>query len=176
LTSRFEVGSYRDQEEARVFGERSRDTDFILGLGLSESQLRSWLWLRAAEWANWPSFVSQPIVPILFIFFPWPLVLASVFILDILWALVRYGYINVRAASYAVNFVFFTKWPVAFVSAILLFAHHRIFAGILTIAWPLGLAGVIAVPGQIGRLQGLFAKKIGPIAELLINDPSSSLT
>jgi len=103
-------------------------------------------------------------------------VLASVFILDIFWAFVRYRYVNVRAASYAVNFVFFTKWPVAIVSAILLFAHYRIFAGILAIAWPLGLAGIIAVPGQIGKLQALFAKKIGPIAEILISDTSSTLT
>ncbi|MBI3669774.1 MAG: hypothetical protein HY237_08355 [Acidobacteria bacterium] len=131
----------------------------------SEPQLRRWLWLRAAEWTNWPSFVSQPIVPVLFIFFPWLYVLAGVFLVDLLWALVRYRYINVRAANYAAYFVVFTKWPAAIGSAILLFVHHSYFAGIVAIVWPLGLSGIIGIPGQIGRIELLFAKKIGYVNE-----------
>jgi hypothetical protein len=51
---------------------------------LNESEMRRFLWLRAAEWKNWPSFISQPIVPVLFIWFPWFYVLGVVLFLDIL--------------------------------------------------------------------------------------------
>ena len=85
-------------------------------------------------------------------------------------------WVNVRAASYIANFVRLTKWPAAIGSAILLFVHHSILPGILAIAWPLGLSGLIAVPGQIGKLQLLFARKIGPMAELMINDTSKVTT
>jgi hypothetical protein len=174
LTSRLEVRSDADREAVRVLRETTNNSDFVMKLGLSGSQLARWLWLRAAEWSNLPSFVSQPIVPILFIFFYWPFVLAGLFALDVLWAFVRYKYVNVRASSYVANFVILTKWPAAIASAIILFVHHRILAGTLAIAWPLGLGGLIAVPGQIGKLQILFAKKIGPIAELVINDNSNA--
>jgi hypothetical protein len=141
-------------------------------LGLTDSQLLlRWLWLRATEWTNLPSFASQPIVPILFVFFRWPFVIAGVFALDVLWAFVRYRCVNVRAASYVANFVRFTKWPAAIGSAILLFIHHSILAGILALAWPLGLCGLIAIPGQIGKLQVLLARRIGPMAEFVIDAP-----
>jgi hypothetical protein len=174
LTSRLEVRSDDDRDAARGLRETVNNSDFVIKLGLSGSQLARWLWLRAAEWSNLPSFVSQPIVPILLIFFYWPFVLGGLFALDVLWAFVRYKYVNVRASSYIAKFVILTKWPAAIVSAIILFVHHRILAGTLAIAWPLGLGGLIAVPGQIGKLQILFAKKIGPIAELVINDNSNS--
>ena len=174
LTSRLEVRSDADREAVGALRETVKNSDFVIELGLSGSQLARWLWLRAAEWSNLPSFVSQPIVPILFIFFYWPFVLASLFVLDIVWAFVRYKYVNVRASSYIAKFVILTKWPAAIASAIILFVHHRILVGTLAIAWPLGLGGLIAVPGQIGKLQVLFAKKIGPIAELVINDNSSA--
>jgi hypothetical protein len=174
LTSRLEVRSDTDREAVRVLRETTNNSDFVIRLGLSDSQLARWLWLRAAEWSNLPSFASQPIVPILFIFFYWPFVLAGLFVLDVLWSFVRYKYVNVRASSYMANFVILTKWPAAIASAIILFVDHRILAGSLAIAWPLGLGGLIAVPGQIGKLQILFAKKIGPLAELVINDSSNA--
>jgi hypothetical protein len=78
LTSRHQVRSHSDKEGLHAVSEQLRNTEFILKLGLSNSQLQQWLWLRAAEWANLPSFVSQPIVPIFLIFFYWPVVLVGV--------------------------------------------------------------------------------------------------
>ena len=175
LTSRLELRSNSDRETIRDLRDELRNTEFIIERGLSGPQLAQWLWLRAAEWSNLPSFVSQPIVPILFIFFYWPVVLVGLFALDVLWAFIRYKYVNVRASSYMANFVILAKWPAAIASAIILFVHHQILAGALAIAWPMGLGGLIAVPGKIGKLQILFAKKIGPIAELVINDSSSTM-
>src|ERR1700730_15669104 len=112
---------------------RLRNAEIILRLGLSDAQLRRWLWLRATEWLNFPSFVSQPIVPILLIFFYWPYVLGGVFAADVLWAFIRYSYVNVRAATYAVNFVAPSKWPAAIGSSVFLFVHHNVLAGVLAI-------------------------------------------
>ena len=130
-----------------------------------EEVARRWLFLRAAEWKNWPSFVSQPIVPILFIFCPWYYIFGGVLFLDILWAGLRYRYVNVSAAASAVSFVEYLKWPAGIGSAIYLFTHHSYLAGVLAILWPLGLSGLITVPGQTGRIEMLIAHKIGALAE-----------
>jgi hypothetical protein len=128
---------------------------------LNSLEVDRFLWLRAAEWANWPSFVSQPIVPCLLIFYPWYYILGGVFVLDILWASIRYTYVNVTAATKAVIFVSFLKWPAAVFSAIYLLRDHRYLSGALAIAWPLGLCGVVGIPGQIGRIELMFARKMG---------------
>jgi hypothetical protein len=128
---------------------------------LTEPEIRRWLWLRAVEWKGWPTFVSQPVIPVLFIFYPWFWVLGGLFFLNVLWAGLRYRYINVAAVTNAVYFVSFCKWPTAIVSAAYLFLHRSYLAGSLTVAWPLGLCGLITVPGQTGRIELMLAKKIG---------------
>ena len=137
-----------------------RSGDLLLD-NLTASQLDRWVWLRAAEWMNFPSFVSQPVVPVLLVFIPWLYVLAGVLLLDFIWVLLRYRYIHLRLAVYAAQFVIFTKWPAAIGSAAFLFLHHSPIAGVLAIAWPVGLSGVVVVPGKIGRIESLFAQEIG---------------
>jgi hypothetical protein len=132
-----------------------------LGVPFTEGETRRWLFLRAAEWTNWPSFLSQAVLPVMFIFYKWFFVVAAVFFLDVIWAAIRYKYVNVTAATYAVFIVSFCKWPATVGSAIYLFAHHSYLAGILAIAWPLGLCGIVGVPGKVGTVELLFAQKIG---------------
>lgn len=131
----------------------------------TDEEARRWLFLRATEWTNWPSFLSQPIVPVLFIFYPWYFVLLGVFFLDIIWTVIRYRYVNVIAATYAVFFVRYCNWPVAIGSAIYLSVHHRYLVGFLGLAWSFGLCGVVGVPGKIGRVELMFAQKIGYIGQ-----------
>src|SRR5437588_223240 len=106
-------------------------------------------WLRAAAWTNWPTFVSQPLVPILFTFYPWYSVIVGLFVLDVLWAGIRYKYVNVTAARAAVPFVMFGKWPAAIGSAIYLYTQHRYLAAVIALAWPI-VGGIVVVPGKIG--------------------------
>jgi hypothetical protein len=127
---------------------------------LSESELRQWLWLRAVEWANWPSFLAQPIAPILFIFFWLPYVLVGILILDILWAPVRYSYVNPQFANVGAIFVAWSKWPAAMGAAIYLFIKGNYISGTLALAWPL-LAGFVCIPAKVGLIELAFAKKIG---------------
>lgn len=127
---------------------------------LTESELKRWLWLRAVEWANWPSFIFQPIAPILFIFFWWLYVLAGILILDILWASIRYSYVNPQLANIGAIFVTWFKWPAAIGAAIYLFILGGYIAGVLALFWPL-LAGFVCIPAKIGRVELAFAKKVG---------------
>jgi hypothetical protein len=84
--------------------------------------------------------------------------------LDLIWAAIRYRFVNVTAATYAVYFVTMFKCPAGIGSAIYLFIHHSYLAGILAVAWPLGLCGVVGVPGKIGTVELLFARKIGYVS------------
>lgn len=42
-----------------------------------------------------------------------------------------------------------------------LLIHHSYVVGALALAWPLGLCGLIFVPGKIGQIEMLFAQEIG---------------
>ena len=44
-----------------------------------------WSWLRAVEWICWPLFLSQPVVPVLLYFYPWPVVIGAVVALAFAW-------------------------------------------------------------------------------------------
>ena len=47
-----------------------------------------WALLRAMEWLTWPGFISQPLVPILLYFYPWPWVIGSVVLISFAWRMV----------------------------------------------------------------------------------------
>jgi hypothetical protein len=128
--------------------------------GFNDGEIRRWLHLRAIEWTNWPAFISQPIVPILLVFFYWPYVIGGVVACDIMWAFVRYSFIGPRLLNAGSLFVGFTKWPAAIGSAGYLFFHHSYGIGILALLWPF-LAMFICVPGLIGRVELSLAKSIG---------------
>jgi hypothetical protein len=130
----------------------------------TDEEIRRWLWLRAVEWAAWPSFITQPIIPILVIFFDWWFALAFLFVFSLFLCLVRYKYINVRLANTAVLFVKL-KWPIAIGSSIYLFIVGRYISGLVVLFWPGFLAGLLHIPAEVGRIELLFAKKIGYVDE-----------
>lgn len=129
-------------------------------MDFTESELQRWLWLRAVEWSNWPSFLSSPLAPILFIFFWWPYVLAGIFVLDIFWASIRYSYVNPQLANAGAIFVAWLTWPAAISAAIYLFIKVNYISGVLALLWPF-LAGYVCIPAKIGLIELAFAKKIG---------------
>jgi hypothetical protein len=130
----------------------------------TDTEIRRWLWLRAVEWNAFPSYSSQPLVPIMFIFFPWYLVIATVLALNILWTAMRYSYVNVAISKNAAYFVYFAKWPLTIGSAIYLFLHHELIPALIALAWP-WLAGFVGIPGKIGVIELALAKKIGFVPE-----------
>ncbi|MHB8581190.1 MAG: hypothetical protein ACYDA4_15210 [Ignavibacteriaceae bacterium] len=131
--------------------------------GYSDEEVRRWLWLRAIEWNNWPIFISQPILPIAIIFFHWWAILAVVLTLDILWALIRYKYVNPYLADYAVLFVKL-KWLSAIGSCIYLITRGDYVLAFLAVLLPL-VVSIISIPGKIGKAELLLANKIGYISQ-----------
>lgn len=54
-----------------------------------------WCWLRATEWIRWPYFISQPVVPVMLVFWPWQAVIAIVLICNLIWYfLIRPNFIS----------------------------------------------------------------------------------
>ena len=51
----------------------------------SDDENLRWALLRAIEWKHWPLFLSQPIVPVLLYFYPWPWVIGLVFVATFVW-------------------------------------------------------------------------------------------
>ena len=118
-------------------------------MGLTDDELKQWLWLRAVEWNRWPAYVTQPIVPILLILFPWFYVLVALYVVGVLWCLVRYAFVSVGLAYAAPLFVMPLKWPAALGCGIYLLVDGRVVPGVIALAWPL-LGGFASIPGKVG--------------------------
>jgi len=126
----------------------------------TKEEVRKWCHLLAIEWGAFPAYLSQMIIPLLFIFFPWYFVLLSILIIDALWCLIRYRFVSVSLAYIATIIVTVFKWPVAIGSAIYLFFNHHPFLAVFAMVWPL-IAGLISIlPGKIGVLELAFIMKL----------------
>jgi hypothetical protein len=143
--------------------------------GYSEPELQRWLHLRAIEWSGLPAFVTQPIVPILFIFYPWTHILATLLVVDFFWCCIGYSLVSVSLAKMNCLFVIICKWPAALGSAIYLFTQHRIWFGIFALLWPMVAAFIgarsrllftlLGVPRYIGKVELNLAKQIGYVPQ-----------
>jgi hypothetical protein len=129
----------------------------------SDEEIRRWLWLRAIEWGAFPAYLSQPIAPVLFIFYPWYFVVLGIFLLGVAWCIVRYSFVSALLAGLVVVPVVWLKWPAAMGSSIYLFCHHQIGAGVLALVWPL-VASFTGIPAKIGTIELALAKKIGYVS------------
>jgi len=126
----------------------------------TDEEITRWLWLRAVEWGALPGYLSQPIAPILFIFYPWYFVVLGVFVLGIIWCFFRYSFVSVRFVGAVVTPVVWLTWPAAIGGSIYLFCHNQIGGGVVALGWPL-LAGLTVMPSKIGVIQSALAKQIG---------------
>jgi hypothetical protein len=79
---------------------------------------------------------------------------------DLLWSLIRCYFTNPALANAGDTLVRFLKWPLTLICAVILFLMHRYASGILALLWPF-LAGLISVPGSVGRIENNFWRAIG---------------
>jgi hypothetical protein len=128
-------------------------------LNFTDEEIRRWIYIRAIEWASYPSFISQPIFPILLIFFDWWKIIIVLFCLEILWSFIRYRYFNPFISSNAVYFVKL-KWPLIIVCLIYFILAGKYFLAALSLFWPL-IVGFIGLPGKIGIIELFISDKIG---------------
>lgn len=127
---------------------------------LTDDEVKRWLWLRAIEWNALPAFLSQPLAPVLFMFYPRYWVVCAVLLLALAWTLFRYLFVSVALAECACLFVVWLKWPAAIGSGVYLLIHRQFVAGVIALAWPM-LAGFVSFPGKVGVTELAFAKEIG---------------
>jgi hypothetical protein len=128
----------------------------------SDQENLTWCYLRAIEWCAWPVFVSQPIIPVLFLFLPWRIVVLSLVAINVLWALfIRHNLVIPPVATLAVFFVklYWITIPVAVI--LLVLRGNYVLAG-ASLLWP-WLAGIVGyVPGRlVGKTQKLFMASLG---------------
>jgi hypothetical protein len=107
-------------------------------------------------------FMSQPIAPLLLIFFPIEYVIGLFVGLNLLWATIRYRWTSVPMASIGPLFTS-PKWLLSIGAAIYLYQAHDIPRALVALLWPLesGYLGAIVPPTQIGILQGQFMSALG---------------
>jgi hypothetical protein len=127
----------------------------------NEDNLR-WCWLRAVEWGRWPLFLSQPIAPVLLIWWSWRLVIVGVVIANLIWALfIRYRRVNMSMASSGVYLVA-AKWVTWPASTAYLFYHHIFPEAWIAVTWPLLMFPIGALtPTAIGQIQSMFMENLG---------------
>ena len=128
----------------------------------SEELRQRWCMMRAMEWGRWPIFVSQPIVPILFIFVPWWQVLVGLVIASWVWAIFRWAVILPRAAEFGAVLVQL-RWPVSIVCGIYLAFQSRYGEAALATFWPFAILLLFPITPRvpIGKMELAFREALG---------------
>ena len=129
----------------------------------SEEENVRWLVLRSIEWKNWPAFISQPILPVAIIFFEWWKVLAVILVAEVVWTAIKYRYVDPTLSDVAVFFVKL-KWISIAASLVYFLSNASYSLALLALAWPLGIARTVAIPGKLGttkRIAFMLAPKLG---------------
>ncbi len=89
----------------------------------TDVEIERWLWPRAVGWVA--AFLSQPLAPIVFIFFPSYWVIAAISMLGILWSLIRCFFVNMTISTIACFVIVGAKWAPAIVSAVYFMKRSR---------------------------------------------------
>jgi len=141
----------------------------------TDAEIERWLQLRALEWSSWPVFLSQPILPVLLLLYPWQATLIALLCIEAIWQFVQYAFVSVRLSDLSCLFVVWLKWPAAIVSSIYLLIHGRYGLGVLVLAWPVSavfvgmpvnlLIGFLGVRRSLGSIALALARRIGYVGE-----------
>ncbi len=135
----------------------------LLDIGpLSGDELQRMCWLRAVEWLAWPAFISQPLLPIFYLFYPVYWVLAAVFVAGLLWLPFRYRFVSRQLADLGCLWVRL-KWVSIPIGIIALLHQRRYAAAVVTLATP-WLAGLLNAPGKVGIVQARFLGTASPLS------------
>jgi hypothetical protein len=94
-------------------------------------------------------------------FFSWRVVVVAVVIASVLWALIRYQFVNVSLAYIGVLLVRL-KWLTIPLAAVYLFFKGQPLSATISLFWPIIIFIIGVVPTtQVGRLQKMFMKSLG---------------
>lgn len=104
----------------------------------TDQENQEWSSQRASEWSGFPLFLSQPLVPLLLIWFPWKALVLSLIVINIVWGLiVRYRYVSIALADFGSVFHYW-KWITCPVAAIYLYyVAEDTHKAVIALLWPL---------------------------------------
>lgn len=127
----------------------------------SINELGRWCTLRAMEWCSFPAFITQPIIPILLIFFNIKNIFISLVITEIIWVLfVRYRYINLDLMDIGPIFVKL-KFVTVPASCICFLINHNIPLALIALISPLyALIGSLH-KSSFGRVESMIYESMG---------------
>lgn len=123
-------------------------------------EIRQYLLLRAIEWGNFPNFISQPIVPVLLLFYPWYFVVLGTLGINVLWSLVRYRFIDADLSCAVVTPIRVLTWPSAIGSCILLGIHDLYLPAGIALIWPV-IVGFFSIPAKYGQIEREIGAQLG---------------
>lgn len=139
----------------------------------SDDENVRWSWLRAVEWINWPIFVSQPVIPILFYFYPmsWDKLVLGLIVLNIGWHLgVPKKFASAALADAGCLFARL-KWISCPAAAYLLWTNNLPYHAIGSLLWPMAvlfiqlITNILLNPmfktAHIGPVQNRFMLSLG---------------
>lgn len=130
----------------------------------TDHENQEWSSHRASEWGGLPLFLSQPLVPLLLIWFPWKALVLSLVVMNCAWGCsVRYRFINVTLAEFGSVFHFW-KWMTCPIAALYLYyAAGDSHKAAIALLWPLLTIPLMYLswPVDKGRLQTLFMRRFG---------------
>ena len=127
-----------------------------------------WALLRAMEWLTWPGFISQPLVPILLYFYPWPWVIGSVVLISFAWRMVVAPVIVFPQLATAAVWFVKLRWVASPIMAFLIWQTTGDYlTAALALFWPLvGAAIVIYAVGLLRMPLSLIFTAWGRATEI----------
>lgn len=128
----------------------------------SDQDNLTWSYFRAVEWGRWPVFMSQVYAPPMLLFLNWKILIATVVIVNILWAVfIRYRHVDVGAASAGALLVRL-KWMVCPGMGIYFYFKGQVANALIAVLWPLLIFIIGFIPTvQVGKIQKRFMAKLG---------------
>ncbi len=125
----------------------------------SQKENKAFIAARASEWANFPLFILEPFIPILFYFAKWWYIVIGAYILNLLWIPFRYRFFDAKLSEFAWKFNKF-KWGILLIIAIFLFTKKMLVEGIITLFWPFItlILVMISPPYDIEKMKGIVVK------------------
>ena len=140
----------------------------------TDDEITQWCWLRAAEWINWPMFLSPSLVPVMLFFWEWQIVALILVICNWLWYFIagRSGrFVSVTVANAGV-YIVMAKWLVCPAAALYFYNNGQTTEALISLLWPLfpyvamipplNLIGILVMPpAPIRPVQDRFMMALG---------------
>ncbi len=119
---------------------------------------------RASEWANYPLFVSQSFIPILFYFTKWWYLVIGIYILNLLWVPFRYKFVNVKLLDFGWK-LNKAKWVILLATGVFLFSKRLIVEGLIAFVWPFVtlILVMLSPPFDVDKIKKMIINRFSSV-------------